>query len=46
MFVVGVIRKIKTARNWFGRICVVFSVHLVGVSESENFGFIKRVDKG
>ena len=22
--VVGVIRKIKMARNWFGRICVVF----------------------
>ena len=23
--VVGVIRKIKMARDWFGRICVVFS---------------------
>ena len=32
--VVGVIRKIKMARNWFGHICVVFFLHLVGVRES------------
>ena len=31
---VRVIRKIKMARDWFGRICVVFSLRLVGVRGS------------
>ena len=31
---VGVIRKIKMARDWFGRICVVFFLRLVGVRGS------------
>ena len=31
---VGLIRKIKMARNSFGRICVAFFLRLVGVCES------------
>ena len=31
---VGVVRKIEMARDWFGRICVVLFLRLVGVCGS------------